>query len=67
GEPTLINIAYSYEQATNHRRLPTTTPPLPGEEFEYKYKSVPEPDYVLGTIAFASLGVGYQLKRKKKR
>ena len=67
GEPTLINIAYSYEQATNHRRLPTTTPPLPGEEFEYKYKSVPEPDYVLGTIAFASLGVGYKLKRQKKR
>ncbi|MBW4573580.1 MAG: hypothetical protein KME31_38200 [Tolypothrix carrinoi HA7290-LM1] len=65
GESTLINIAYSYEQATNHRRLPATTPPLFGEEFEYK--TVPEPDYVLGTIAFASLGVGYKLKRKNKR
>ncbi len=64
-ESTLINIAYSYEQATNHRRLPTTTPPLPGEEFEYK--TVPEPDYILGTIAFASLGVGYEFKRKLKR
>ncbi|NEU75862.1 amidase [Hassallia byssoidea VB512170] len=66
-ESTLINIAYSYEQATNHRRLPATTPPLFGEEFEYKYKTVPEPDYILGTIAFASLGVGYEFKRKKKR
>jgi Asp-tRNA(Asn)/Glu-tRNA(Gln) amidotransferase A subunit family amidase len=66
-ESTLINIAYSYEQATNHRRLPATTPPLPGEEFEYKYKTVPEPDYILGTIAFASLGAGYEFKRKKKR
>ena len=66
-ESTLINIAYSYEQATNYRRLPTTTPPLFGEEFEYKYKTVPEPDYVLGTIAFASLGVGCKLKGKLKR
>ncbi|GAX45223.1 hypothetical protein NIES4075_62440 [Tolypothrix sp. NIES-4075] len=23
-----MSIAYSYEQATNHRRLPATTPPL---------------------------------------
>ncbi len=29
-EPTLIAIAYGFEQATNHRRLPQTTPPLPG-------------------------------------
>ncbi|MCH7475295.1 MAG: amidase [Gemmatimonadetes bacterium] len=28
-EPTLIAIAYSYEQATNHRRPPPTVPPLP--------------------------------------
>ena len=27
-EPTLIEIAYSYEQATRHRRPPGTTPPL---------------------------------------
>ena len=29
-EPTLIKIAYAYEQATRHRRPPPTTPPLPG-------------------------------------
>jgi Asp-tRNA(Asn)/Glu-tRNA(Gln) amidotransferase A subunit family amidase len=28
-EPTLFKIAYSYEQATRHRRPPMTTPPLP--------------------------------------
>ena len=27
-EPTLIRIAYAYEQATHHRRPPSTTPPL---------------------------------------
>jgi amidase len=28
-EPTLIRLAYAYEQATHHRRPPRTTPPLP--------------------------------------
>src|SRR5262245_57969866 len=28
-EPTLIKIAYGYEQATRHRRPPPSTPPLP--------------------------------------
>jgi len=28
-EPTLLRLAYSYEQATEHRRPPGTTPPLP--------------------------------------
>lgn len=27
-EPTLITLAYGYEQATHHRRPPTSTPPL---------------------------------------
>src|ERR1700730_13476157 len=30
-EGTLIKLAYAYEQATRHRRPPSTTPPLPGE------------------------------------
>ena len=29
-EPLLIRIAYTYEQATNHRRPPKTAPPLEG-------------------------------------
>jgi Asp-tRNA(Asn)/Glu-tRNA(Gln) amidotransferase A subunit family amidase len=28
-EPTIIKLAYAYEQATLHRRPPSTTPPLP--------------------------------------
>jgi len=30
-EGTLLQLAYAYEQATQHRRPPSTTPPLPGE------------------------------------
>jgi amidase len=30
-EGTVIKLAYAYEQATHHRKPPTTTPPLPGE------------------------------------
>jgi amidase len=30
-EPTLIGLAYAYEQATMHRVSPVTTPPLSGE------------------------------------
>ncbi|MBP8274773.1 MAG: amidase, partial [Acidobacteria bacterium] len=28
-EATLLRLTYAYEQATRHRRAPTTTPPLP--------------------------------------
>jgi Asp-tRNA(Asn)/Glu-tRNA(Gln) amidotransferase A subunit family amidase len=28
---TMIKLAYAFEQATHHRRAPSTTPPLPGE------------------------------------
>jgi amidase len=30
-EPTLIALAYAFEQATKHRVPPATTPPLPGD------------------------------------
>jgi len=30
-EGTLFRLGYAFEQATHHRRPPTTTPPLPGE------------------------------------
>lgn len=31
----LLQIAYGYEQATQHRKLPALTPSLPGERFDY--------------------------------
>jgi len=34
-EPTLIKLASGFEAATHNRRIPPTTPPLPGESFEY--------------------------------
>ena len=34
-ETTLIRLAYGFEQATKFRRLPASTPPLPGEIFTY--------------------------------
>ena len=34
-EPTLLGLAYAYEQATQFRRSPLTTPALPGENFDY--------------------------------
>ena len=32
GEPTLIALAYSFEQSTHHRRPPSSTPPLGAKE-----------------------------------
>jgi len=34
-EPKLLSYAYAYEQATHHIVLPSTTPALPGEKFDY--------------------------------
>ncbi|MEM9208961.1 MAG: amidase family protein [Pseudomonadota bacterium] len=34
-EPTLLALGYAFEQRTRARRLPATTPPLPGERIDY--------------------------------
>jgi Asp-tRNA(Asn)/Glu-tRNA(Gln) amidotransferase A subunit family amidase len=34
-EPTLFKLAYAYEQVSHARKPAPTTPPLPGERFEY--------------------------------
>src|SRR5439155_9476991 len=34
-EPTLIRLAYAYEQASHRRVAPKSTPHLPGEAFTY--------------------------------
>lgn len=35
-EPTLINLAYSFEQGTMNRQAPESTPALPGETFSFQ-------------------------------
>jgi len=35
-EPRLLSLGYAFEQLTNARRLPVTTPPLPGETIDYE-------------------------------
>jgi amidase len=60
-EPTLISLAYSYEQATKYRRLPNSTPALTGEVFERK--SVPEPNSFIGILMLGFLGVARFSKR----
>jgi amidase len=60
-EPTLISLAYSYEQGTKYRRLPNSTPALKGEVLEHK--SVPEPDSLFGILILGSLGVASFSKR----
>lgn len=62
-EPTLIGLAYSYEQATNYRSPSGLFPPLPGEEFEYQ--PVPEPSTTTGLIVFG-LCLGLKLKQHRK-
>jgi amidase len=34
-EPTLIKLASGFEAVTNNRRVPASTPPLPGESFDF--------------------------------
>lgn len=34
-EPMLLQVAYGYEQASQRRKIPALTPPLPGESFTY--------------------------------
>lgn len=61
-EPTLLKLAYSYEQGTLNRLPPNTTPSLPGEVFEYE--PVPEPSTTIG-LALFGLTVGLKFKRRK--
>ncbi len=62
-EPTLIGLAYSYEQATLHRRPPSLFPALAGETI--KYETVPEPGVAiaLGVVGISAFG----LSRKKTK
>ena len=64
-ESTLIKLAYSYEQATELRLAPTTTPALAGEEFNYQ--PVPEPsENVALTLLSLSALLGLRFIQKRK-
>ena len=63
-EPTLLGLAYSYEQATMLRLPPTTTPLLPGEVFEYE--PVPEPSATIGLTLFGLTVLSLKLKHHRK-
>ena len=63
-EPTLIGLAYSYEQASMLRVPPTSTPPLPGEIFEYE--PVPEPSTIAGLTVFGLTAIGLRLRSQRK-
>ena len=63
-ESTLLGLAYSYEQATQFRLPPPTTPLLPGEVFEYE--PVPEPSTTIGLTLFGLSALGLKLKQRRK-
>jgi hypothetical protein len=63
-EATLLGLAYSYEQATQLSMPPTTTPPLPGEVFDYQ--PVPEPSSTTAITLFGLTVLGLKLKQHCK-
>ncbi|MGB3292357.1 MAG: amidase family protein [Phormidesmis sp.] len=65
-EPTLLGLAYAYEQATNFRMPPALFPALPGETIEYE--SVPEPGMIpaLGVLGAGVLGLRFAKRRRSQ-
>lgn len=63
-EPTLIGLAYAFEQATQVRMSPSLFPALPGEVIEYE--SVPEPGMVpaLAILGTSALGIRFVKRRR---
>lgn len=64
-EPTLIGLAYSYEQATMLRLPPTTTPALAGETFNYE--PIPENTSAPAVALFGLAALGLKLKQQRKK
>jgi len=59
-EPTLIALAYAFEQATMARVAPSSVPALPGETVE----AIPEPTTVFGVLVSGS---GIMALRRRRR
>lgn len=62
-EPTLLGLAYAFEQATLVRQPPALTPALDGEVFTYT--TVPEPDFGLALVSAGGLVWGYRLLKRR--
>jgi len=62
-EPTLLQLAYAFEQNSQGRRSPSFVPDLPGEEFQYQ--AVPEPMTMTG-VALAGIGMTILRRRQRK-
>ncbi|KPQ32238.1 MAG: amidase [Phormidesmis priestleyi Ana] len=58
-EPTLIGLAYAFEQATNVRMAPSLFPALAGEEIEYE--SIPEPGMAATLVLLGVSAVGMKV------
>ena len=56
-EPTLIELAYAYEQETQNRRPPASTPPLSSE-------SIPEPNTTAALVLLGFSAIGVKLKQR---
>ncbi len=63
-EAMLLELAYSYEQGTLNRLPLITTPPLPGEVFEYQ--PVPEPSSTIALTVFGLGALSLKLKQASK-
>ena len=63
-EPTLLKLAYGFEQGTMVRRPPASTPPLEGETI-----TVPEPGNVaaLAFLGMTIIGWKRQQQQRKRR
>lgn len=64
-EPTLIGLAYAFEQATNARMSPSLFPALPGEEIEYE--QVPEPGMAATLVALGVSTVGMRILKRRRQ
>ena len=64
-EPTLLELAYDYEQETQYRRPPALFPPLPGEVIEYEVETVPEPGAIPALTLFG-LTIGFKLRQGRR-
>jgi len=59
GEPTLIALAYSFEQSTDHRRAPSSTPPL-GTKSDAGAPVAMSADTGSGSVTFTVAATGAQ-------